>query len=189
MSERDLRRTFDRAVGEHRPELYAAALRLTRSDAEAEDVLQDALARAWRYWARFEQGTNSRAWMHRILFNTFINRYRKRRREREILDQVRAEGVTQHHWGHPVSLPSKGLEIADAHQGLDDEVRAALVELAPTFRDAVEQVDLHGRSYKEAAKLLGCPVGTVMSRLHRGRRFLKDRLRAYAISEGYLAAA
>ena len=180
------RARFEAALAPHLDELYGAAVRLTRSRADADDVLQEAMTRAWAFWDRFQEGTNARAWMHRILFNTFVNGYRRKKREREILGQMKRETIREAHW----CRGERELGVATlAHHGLGDEVMAALGTLPPAFREAVELVDLGGKSYKEAAALIGCPVGTVMSRLHRGRRLLKDQLRDYAVVEGYVPAA
>ena len=178
------RSDYELAIRPHMPELYGAAIRLTRSRIDADDLLQEALTRAWTFWHRFQKGSNARAWMHRILYNTFVTRYRKRRREREVLERVARERKAT---TPPVEVlrPPRG---ADA-DGLGDEVRAALSTLKPEFRRAVELVDVQDRSYQEAAEALGCPVGTIMSRLHRGRRALREQLRGYAVSEGYVKAA
>ncbi len=152
-------------------------MRLTRSRAEAEDVVQEAVLRAWAFWDRFEPGTNARAWIHRILMNTFINGYRRRRREREVLAQV--ERGTRR---------ERVAEIA-VTEGVSDEVERALSSLPDEFRAVVLLVDLDELTYREVAGVLGCPIGTVMSRLHRGRRVLKRRLRAYATDAGYISAA
>ena len=175
------RTRFERTIAPHLAELHGAALRLTRSPADADDVLQETLARAWKFWDRFEEGTNLRAWMHRILFHAFVNGYRRRKREREVLTQVHRERVPEPFWCRREPVMSA--------QILGDEVKEALAMLPESFRQAVELVDLGGRSYKEAAKLVGCPVGTIMSRLHRGRRILSHQLRDYAVEEGYLPAA
>ncbi|MCA9535804.1 MAG: sigma-70 family RNA polymerase sigma factor [Myxococcales bacterium] len=177
------RSDYDASVRPHVPELYGTAVRLTRSRTEADDLLQDTLARAWVFWHRFQKGTNARAWMHRILMNTFITSYRRRRREREIMERVALEAET---------LPSPALtltiaEDASPRDSLGDEVRAALDTIRPEFRSAVELVDVEERSYQEAAELLGCPIGTIMSRLHRGRRALREQLRTYAFEEGYVS--
>jgi len=172
------RANFEATVSPHFDELYGAAVRLTRSPADADDVLQEAMTRAWAFWDRFQEGTNARAWMHRILFNTFINGYRRKKREREILGQVKRESIEEPYWAQR-DLHVRGDEVGD-------EVKAALDELPPVFRQVVEIVDLGGASYKEAATQLGCPVGTIMSRLHRGRKLLKDTLRDYAAAEGYV---
>lgn len=168
---------YDREVLRHRPELAAAALRLTGSRAEADDLVQEAVLRAWLFWHRFEPGTNGRAWMHRILLNTFINGYRKRRREREVLTQVHA--VETHARRH-VELVSR-----TPGEALSDEVHAALWRLPEEFRRVIVLVDLEDRSYRDAASAMGCPIGTVMSRLHRARKAMQRELVDYAASHGY----
>jgi len=171
---------YEAAVLPHLDELYGTAVRLTRSRVEADDLLQEAMTRAWTFWDRFETGTNARAWMHRILRNTFINGYRRRRREREILREVETE-------------PNRGTlgsgPCVEAPDGFGDEVEAALGGLSPAFHAVVDLVDVRGLSYQETAERLGVPVGTVMSRLHRARRALQESLRDYAAGEGYLGAA
>lgn len=156
------------------PELSRAALRLARGTALADDLVQETLARAWQARARFRPGTNARAWTHRILFNTYINHYRKRKRERDALDELRRT--------HPGRR-------AHPHEGFGDEVATALRALQPEFRQAVELVDLGDLSYQDAAEHLACPVGTVMSRLHRGRKRLRRALEGYAVEQGVLRPA
>jgi RNA polymerase sigma-70 factor, ECF subfamily len=173
---------FDREIIRYRSELVGAATRLTGSRVEAEDLAQEAILRAWTFWDRFEPGTNGRAWMHRILFNTFVNGYRRKRRERVILGIVRA--VEGDRGAHVPAVPASG-----ESSGIGDEVRAALDALPEDFRRVVVLVDLEDRSYRDAAHAIGCPIGTVMSRLHRARRAMKTRLRDYASVEGYLAQA
>ncbi|MCA9531338.1 MAG: sigma-70 family RNA polymerase sigma factor [Myxococcales bacterium] len=170
------RRAFDRTVAPHLPALRAAAVRLTGSAAEADDVLQETMTRAWTFWDRYEQGTNVRAWMHRILYNTFVNGYRRRRREREVLTRVHRESEP----------PTVGPRRDGA--GLSDEVVEALDGLRDEFRNVVQLVDMADYSYQEAAEALGCPMGTVMSRLHRGRRALKEKLAPYAVEHGFAVA-
>lgn len=174
------RAEFDREVLTHRRELFGAALRMTGRRAEAEDLVQEAVLRAWTFWSRFQPGTNGRAWMHRILVNTFINGYRRRRREREILGEIKIEVRDDRAWDRGVR-PVPG-------EGLGDEVTAALEALPPEFREVLVLVDLDDRSYKDAAHAIGCPIGTVMSRLHRARRAMKQRLSDYAVHEGYVTA-
>ena len=169
MSQHD-RAEFDQEVLKHRGELFGSALRMTGSRAEAEDLVQEAVLRAWTFWHRFQPGTNGRAWMHRILVNTFINGYRRRRREREILSEIKLE------------------RRAVPGEALGDEVTAALATLPTEFREVLIIVDLGGQSYKEAAAQIGCPIGTVMSRLHRARRQMKRELCDYAVAEGYVTA-
>ncbi len=187
MTQTERRATFEATIAPHLSELRGAAVRLTRSRVDADDVLQETVMRAWAFWDRFEVGTNARAWMHRILFNTFVNGWRRAKREHEILGLV-GEGVGREpHWAR--GERPLGPSAAELESGLGDEVCAALAEMPEAFRGAVKLVDLGGRSYKDAADILGCPVGTVMSRLHRGRRWLQERLRDYAAGEGYVAAA
>ncbi len=171
---------FDVAVARYAPALHEAARRLTGSSDEAADLVQDAVMRAWTFWDRFEPGSNARAWLHRILMNTFINAYRKQRRERDLF---RAAGE---------EARRDALCAMDVHRaqrdGLGDEIGAALAALAPEFRVVVELVDLGDLSYREVATKLGCPIGTVMSRLHRARKQLQESLSNYARAEGYVAS-
>ena len=171
---------FEREVLARRGQLFGAALRMTGCRAQAEDLVQEAVLRAWTFWDRFQPGTNGRAWMHRILTNTFINGYRRRRREREILGEIKQDVRAAEHW-------DRGLRAVPG-EGIGDEVSAALATLHPEFRQVLVIVDLQGRSYKVAAQMIGCPIGTVMSRLHRARRAMKAQLSAYAVSEGYIPA-
>lgn len=167
---------FSRLLDAHRRDMLASALRLTRSRADADDLVQEALARAWQFRESFQHGTSPRAWLHRILVNTFINGYRKRRREREVLAQASCEPETRRS-----SAPSAG-------QGaFGDEVEAALATLSPDFRAVLLGVDRDEGSYEDVARMLGCPVGTVMSRLHRARRALQRRLAGYAVTNGYVS--
>jgi RNA polymerase sigma-70 factor (ECF subfamily) len=156
------------------PDLSRTALRLTRGNALADDLVQETLTRAWQARASFRPGTNARAWTHRILFNTYINHYRKKKREREALEELR--GMSRR-------------ASRAAHDGFGDEVVAALGALRPEFREAVELVDLGDLSYQDAADRLECPAGTVMSRLHRGRKRLRTALQGYAIDQGVLRSA
>ncbi len=156
------------------PELSRTALRLARETALADDLVQETLTRAWQSRSSFQPGTNARAWTHRILFNTYINHYRKRKRERQALEEIR--GLTRR-------------SIHPSHEGFGDEVVAALGALQPEFREAVELVDLGELSYQAAAARLECPVGTVMSRLHRGRRRLRTVLQGYAAEQGLRRSA
>jgi RNA polymerase sigma-70 factor (ECF subfamily) len=156
------------------PELSRTAFRLARGTALADDLVQETLARAWQARASFRPGTNARAWTQRILFNTYINHYRKKKREREALEELRRVSPTSRR---------------PAHDGFGDEVAAALRGLRPEFREAVELVDLRDLSYQDAADQLACPVGTVMSRLHRGRKRLRSVLEGYARDQGVVRCA
>jgi RNA polymerase sigma-70 factor (ECF subfamily) len=172
------RADFDREVIRHRAELVGAGIRMTGSRAEAEDLVQEAVMRAWVFWHRFEPGTNGRAWMHRILLNTFINGYRRRRRERDVLQTVHAQEMREQWDAQASDTPG---------EALGDEVQAALDALPEEFRRVVVLVDLEERSYRDAADAIGCPIGTVMSRLHRARRAMKRDLEQYAEHAGMRA--
>ncbi len=156
------------------PDLSRTALRLTRGGALADDLVQETLTRAWQARAGYRPGTNARAWTHRILFNTYINHYRKKKRERDAMEELRRTSVRA---------------TRTPHDGVGDEVSAALASLKPEFREAVELIDLGELSYQAAAERLECPVGTVMSRLHRGRKRLRRSLRSYAVDQGVVRSA
>lgn len=149
-------------------ELYKAAVRLTRSECDAEDLVQEAVMRAWEFRSRSPVRTNSRAWMHRILQNCFITRYRKRLSEQTMLEAAQRELTIRGTACNPSLLPGE-------HFG--DEVNAALQALPLPLRTVVLMVDLSELTYLEVAESLACPLGTVTSRLHRGRRTLQRRLR------------
>jgi RNA polymerase sigma-70 factor (ECF subfamily) len=147
------------------PDLRARALRLSGDSAVASDIAQDTLERAIRFADRYEPGTNLRAWAFQILFNVFVTRWRRTRRERRILERLSRDPFA---WTRPVDLAS-----TEAVEGtLLPSTRRKLDSLPEVFRTAIDLVDLQHRSYREAARELGVPVGTVMSRLHRGRKLL-----------------
>jgi RNA polymerase sigma-70 factor, ECF subfamily len=156
-------------------ELYGAALRLTRKPADAEDLLQETYLRAYRGFSSFQEGTNLRAWLYRILTNAFINIYRKRQREPQTLSEGEVE-----EWYLYDKLGSEGAAASAEAEVLesipDEDVQEALAALPDQFRLAVLLADVEGFSYKEIAEILDVPIGTVMSRLHRGRRALEKRL-------------
>ncbi len=155
------------------PELRARALRLCRDRATADDVVQDALERALRFDHQYERGTNLRAWANQILFSVFVTRWRRRRRERKALERL---GRDPHAWTLPAPFAAP-----DAGPGaLSSAARRTLDALPDGFRDAVVLVDLEDMSYRAAALELGVPVGTVMSRLHRGRKLLAAEMSAFA---------
>lgn len=168
------RADFDRALGPLLGELRLRARRLTGTYPEAEDLVQEAVMRAWRAWRTFEAGTNARAWAHRILFNTFVKGYHRDRRERRALnDHAADEGQRQ------LERASRDAETRDAVV-LGAAVEEALESLPEEFQEVVRMIDVGEHSYREAAERLGCPIGTVMSRLHRGRSVLRSRLAGYA---------
>jgi RNA polymerase sigma-70 factor, ECF subfamily len=170
-----LRERFEREVLPLLPSLYSAALRMTRNPADAEDLVQETYLRAYRGFASFQEGTNLRAWMYRILTNTFINSYRKKQREPLTVPEEDVED-----WYLYDRLGDSGVEPSAEAEVIarmpDEDVQRALEDLPEVFRLAVLLADVEGFSYKEIAEILGIPIGTVMSRLHRGRRALEKAL-------------
>jgi RNA polymerase sigma-70 factor (ECF subfamily) len=155
--------------------LLGAAVRVTGSRSDAEDLLQETLLHGYQGWARFEPGTNVRAWMHRILMNTYISSYRRRVRERRALD-VESDPSKRSLLITEDQETMEGEDGGVQTRGLGRVVQAALDELPEEFRMVVVMADIGELSYREIADALGCPMGTVMSRLHRGRRALARRL-------------
>jgi RNA polymerase sigma-70 factor (ECF subfamily) len=157
------------------PGLYSSAFRLTRNAADAEDLVQETFLRAYRGFAQFEEGTNIKAWLYRILTNTFINTYRKKQREpRTISDEEIEDWYLYSKMVEAGAEPSAETSVIEALP--DEDVQAALSALPDQFRIAVLLADVEGFSYKEIAEITDVPIGTVMSRLHRGRKALEKRL-------------
>jgi RNA polymerase sigma-70 factor (ECF subfamily) len=182
-----LRSEFEVETVPHLDALFGTAMRLTRNPRDAEDLVQDTMLRAYRFWDHFEQGTNCKAWLIKILTNTFINRYHKSRRDQEISDKVVAEGdAAESMVSQSQKDQSRDPETAIAQRGLSDVVLRALEQLPPDFRVAVVLCDLEELSYKEIAEAMECPVGTVMSRLFRGRKLLQAALHDHAVAEGVI---
>jgi RNA polymerase sigma-70 factor (ECF subfamily) len=174
--EQELKDRFERDVLPQLPSLYGAALRLTRSPVDAEDLVQDAVLRAFRGFASFEEGTNLKAWLYRILTNSYINTYRKKQREPQIV-----EGPDDlEDWYLFDRLGARSIEGSAEEEVLDkipdQDVKAALESLPENFRIPVLLADVEGFSYKEIAEMMDTPIGTVMSRLHRGRKALEKAL-------------
>jgi len=185
-TDEELAERFERDAMEYLDQLYGAALRMTRNPADAEDVVQEAYLRAFQSFRQFTPGTNLRAWLYRILTNTYINSYRKKQRQPQLSDGEGVEDWQLHRAaGHDaVGLRSAEMEALD--QLPDSAVTEALNELPDTFRLAVYLADVEGFSYKEIAEIMETPIGTVMSRLNRGRKQLRELLADHVRDRGLL---
>lgn len=174
---------FEREVMPHMRLLYGVALRMARVEGDAEDLVQDTILRAYRFWDTFEAGTNCKAWLLRILTNSFRNRYREREREQEIMDQAESCDA---HLGQFQGQSPRDAESALFGRMLSRDVEKALAALPTEFRLPVILADLEDLSYKEIAEVMECPAGTVMSRLYRGRKMLQKLLYDYAVESGII---
>lgn len=175
---------FEELALQHLDPLYSAALRLTKNERDAEDLVQDTCMRAYRFFDKFERGTNIKAWLFKILTNTFINRYRRKVKERTVVEGVEREAVHERFVSRDATDFAANPEQYFFDRLLSDDVLRAIDGLPIDFRLVVILADLQEFSYKEIAEILECPVGTVMSRLFRGRKLLQKTLRDYAESEG-----
>jgi RNA polymerase sigma-70 factor, ECF subfamily len=177
---------FERDVVPYMKELYPSALRMTRNPSDAEDLVQETVAKAYRAFHQFEPGTNLRAWLYRIMSNTYVSAYRKKRREplQSLYDDIEAAPAA----AGGLNEPARSAEAEALDRLADSDIMQALRELPDEFRTAVYLVDVEGYPYKEVAEMLAIPIGTVMSRIHRGRTKLRQRLSAAAAPSAAAAA-
>lgn len=180
------RDTFADDAMQFAPQLYSAALRMTRNAADAEDIVQETYLRAYRSYESFERGTNLRAWLFRILTNTFINSYRAKQRRPQETDVDNVDDLYLYRRVRSADFSSRSAEETLFDLFTDDEVKQALEDLPESFRLPVLLADVEGFSYREIAEMLDVPIGTVMSRLHRGRKSMQKALAQFAAERGLL---
>ncbi len=166
--------------------LYNTAYRMTRNVQDAEDLVQEAYLKAYKYYEKFEEGTNFKAWLFKIMKNTFINNYRKRQQAPPQSDFSEIEDAFESQVSEEVTRQIKSPEEELLENVLDEDVQRALDTLPDDYRMAVILADLESFSYKEIAEILEVPVGTVMSRLYRGRKMLEQAMLGYAREHGYI---
>ncbi|HSJ71131.1 MAG TPA: sigma-70 family RNA polymerase sigma factor [Acidimicrobiia bacterium] len=178
------RATFEQDAMEFAPQLYSAALRMTRNPADAEDVVQETFLKAYRAYDSFEAGTNLKAWLYRILTNTYINKYRKAQRRPNEVELGELQDLYLFRRLGEASGATESAEKTALDMFVDDDVIEAIESLPESFRLPVIYADVEGFSYKEIAEILDIPIGTVMSRLHRGRKALQRKLWDLAVEHG-----
>ena len=183
-SEEEKYRIFDKEFMPQIDSMYNFAYRLTNDEDDANDLLQDTYMKAFRFINSFQQGTNAKAWLFRILKNSFINDYRKKSKEPSKIDYQEVETVYNSNEDAEVESTTD-LRIEAVQDLIGDEVATALNSLPVDFRTVIILCDIEGFTYEEMAKILDIPIGTVRSRLHRARNLLKEKLRSYAKSMGY----
>ena len=176
---------FQNEALQHMESLYSAALYMTRNEEEAQDLVQETFLKAYRFWDRYQEGTNCKAWLFRIMTNTFINRNRRKQRIHTSIDDAIAEASSSTQ-DRSESDFYRTPESAYMSRLFPEHVRRAVEELPDSFRIPVVLADLQDFSYKEIPEIMDCPVGTVMSRLFRGRKKLQETLFEYAVEQGYI---
>ncbi len=164
--------------------LYNYALRMTYNRTDAEDLVQETFLKAFRFWESYEKGTNIRAWLFRIMKNAYINRYRKEKKEPETVEYEEVENF--YNSVRETASESSDLQETLYNNLLEDDVATAIAELPEDFRTVVILCDIEGLTYEEVAEFVDCPIGTVRSRLHRGRKLLRAKLLDYARKRGYV---
>ena len=181
---------FAEEAMEYMPSLYSAALRMTRNPSDAEDLVQETYLKAYRAYAGFQEGTYLKAWLYKILTNTFINTYRSKRRrpEESDIDDIEDLYLYRHLGANETARSGRSAEEEVLEHITDDEVKTAIESLPDAFRIAVILADVEGFSYKEIADITEVPIGTVMSRLHRGRKALQKALAEYGLQRGLVQA-
>ena len=180
---------FERDAMQYASQLYSAALRMTRNPADAEDVVQETFLKAYRGYGTFKAGTNLKAWLYRILTNTYINRYRKAQRRPSEVELGELQDLYLYKRLGEQSGASQSAEAEVLERFVDSDVKQALESLPEHFRMPVLLADVEGFSYKEIAEILDVPIGTVMSRLHRGRKALQKKLWSVAEERGLTGSA
>ncbi|HNY91026.1 MAG TPA: sigma-70 family RNA polymerase sigma factor [bacterium] len=180
------KKRFEEIAFEYMDSLYSTALRMTRNTAEAEDLVQDTYLRAYRFFGKFEEGTNFKAWIFKILTNTFINKYRKKIRTPQQVQLDKVEFGLESEDEQKAIKEWDGFDESNYEELFDDDIKAALAQLSDEFRMVILLADVEGFAYKEIADIIDRPIGTVMSRLFRGRRMLQKVLEKYARNEGYI---
>lgn len=179
------KKRFERDALQYMNQLYAAAMRYTKNPEDAQDLVQDTYAKAYTSFHQFEPGTNLKAWLYRVLTTTFINTYRKDQRRPQTSDSELEDWQIAEASSH-TSDQGKSSEDVVLENLPDSDIKNALAEIPEEFRIAVYLADVEGFSYKEIAEIVGVPAGTVMSRLHRGRKQLREKLTDYARERGYV---
>ena len=185
-SDEELAQRFERDAMPLLDQLYGAALRMTRNPADAEDLVQETYVKAFQGFRSYKPGTNLKAWLYRILTNAYINNYRKAQRRPA---EYATDDITDSQIAETASHTSIGLRSAEVEaleKVPDEEIRDALMSLKEDYRMVVYYADVEGLPYKEIAEIMGTPIGTVMSRLHRGRKQLRDALHNVAVERGFL---